>query len=105
MTIHQLYRGQILSAVGMGVLSLVLGALAFAADLRLLIPSALFFIAAVMIYKVARYSYRLDLGLAGPPECRALVLKAREWERNGYRTVEEIASGIPPRARPPGATE
>lgn len=111
MTIRELYRRRIRAAVCCAVFALAAAVLAIDVTLdpatasgnRFLVwvPAVLFVVAAVMIVRLARESYRFDLGLSGPPEVRILVDDARTWARNGYRTQEEIAAGVAPRSRPP----
>ena len=102
MSIHQLYRNRLQVAV---VCALAAAATVVAAVIErsapLAVPAVMFAAAAVLIYRMARESYRVDLGLSGPPEVRSLVREARAWAENGYRTPEEVATGVPPRSRPP----
>lgn len=111
LSIHVLYRRRMQAAVFCAVFALAACVLALDVTLdpastpgtRFLVwvPAGCLALVAVMIVRLARGSYRFDLGLSGPPEVRALVREAREWEQNGYRTPEEVAAGVPPRSKPP----
>src|SRR5688572_15988010 len=101
MSTHQLYRNRLQVAAACAALAVIVAVTAVAIrDALLAIPAALFAAAAIGTFRLARESYRFDLGQSGPPEVRRLVQEAHAWAENGYRTPEEVATGIPPRSRP-----
>lgn len=101
MTIEKLYRQRLQVAAACAALTVGTAIAAMCLGRAFLAPAALFAIAAVQCYRLARDSYAFDRGLKGPPAWRALVRDADERAANGYRTPEEIAAGVPPRSEPP----
>lgn len=102
MSIHQLYRNRLQVAAACAILAVLVTILAAVErSAPFMVPAAMFAAVAIGVFRMARESYRFDLGLSGPPEARRLVREAHAWAENGFRTPEEVAAGIPPRSRPP----
>lgn len=105
MTVEALYRSRIRVTILFGIVSAGLVAVAVMLhDPWYLGLAILMAVAAFLGLSLARDSYRFDRGLTVPPEWRELVKESDEWAKNGYRTPEEVAAGVPPRSRPPNGT-